>query len=159
MSRFSPSSFNKEGKPRVTTAATPKAPEPQPGTNKPKNSRFLQELVETGRANWKIAPAEVKTRYRGIFLVLCSIPLLIFPSIEVIRRLEGKSVKKVRKGELLEGNQVRPYGEAEKWEVEKDSLMYKIFGRDFFLEGFTARELKKDQEAAEAAAAARASKN
>ena len=52
----------------------------------------------------------------------------------------------MQKGEILEGQQVRPFDEREKWEKEKNSFMYKIFGRDFFLDGFTSKTMKKDEQ-------------
>lgn len=141
MSKFSNSSFHKEGR-KSTITTNDLASKPKP---KAKDSEFIQELVETGRANWKKAPRAVKTRYYGIYMILFSIPLIIIPSVEMYRRLEGKSTKKVRQGELLEGQEIRKYDEAEKWRVEKDSWMYKIFGRDFFLEGFTSKTMEDDK--------------
>lgn len=74
-----------------------------------------------------------------------SIPVILIPSYEIYRRLEGKSTKRVQEGELLEGNEVRKFDEVEKWQVEKNSLMYKIFGRDFFLDGFTSRTMNPEK--------------
>lgn len=140
--KFSNSSFHKEGrKPQVTTTSTTTTP-----PSKPKDSEFVQELVATGRANWKKAPKAVKTRYYGIYMILFSIPFIVIPTIEMYRRLEGKSTKKVRQGELLEGHEIRKYDEAEKWQVEKDSLMYKLFGRDWFLDGFTSKTMKNEKQ-------------
>lgn len=140
MSKFSNSSFHKEGrKVNITTNDLSSKPKP-----KAKDSEFIQELVETGRANWKKTPKAVKTRYYGIYLILFSIPLIIIPSVEMYRRLEGKSTKKIRQGEVLEGQEIRKFDEAEKWKVEKDSWMYKIFGRDFFLDGFTSKTMEDD---------------
>ncbi|KAK6455393.1 uncharacterized protein RJT20DRAFT_46699 [Scheffersomyces xylosifermentans] len=138
-SKFENSSFHREGKKvnPITTSANSQKPKP-----KPKDSEFIQELVETGKANWKKAPKAVKTRYYGIWMVLVSIPLIAIPSLEMYRRLEGKSTKKVRQGEVLEGNEVRKYDEAEKWRVERESWTYKLFGRDFFLQGFTSKTME-----------------
>ncbi|ODV77846.1 uncharacterized protein CANTADRAFT_26870 [Suhomyces tanzawaensis NRRL Y-17324] len=142
-SKFDNSSFHKEGKiVSMTTGDVESRPKP-----KPKDSEFIQELVETGKANWKKAPAAVKTRYRGIYLILFSIPFIVIPSIEMYRRLEGKSTKKIQQGELLEGQTVRKYDESEKWKVEKESWMYKLFGRDFFLDGFTSKTMTKEENA------------
>lgn len=140
--KFSNSSFHKEGrKSRITSTSTVTTT----SGSESKDSEFVKELVETGKANWKKAPKAVKTRYYGIYMILFSIPFILIPSIEMYRRLEGKSTKKVRQGELLEGNEVRKYDEVEKWQVEKDSLMYKIFGRDWFLDGFTSKTMKGQQ--------------
>lgn len=135
-SKFDNSPFHRDGKPAYTK------PKPKP---KAKDSEFIQELVETGRANWKKAPKAVKTRYYGIYMIMFSIPVILIPSFEIYRRLEGKSTKKVQEGELLEGNEVRKFDEVEKWQVEKNSLMYKIFGRDFFLDGFTSRTMNPEK--------------
>lgn len=115
----------------------------EPLANKPKPPKheFFLELEKTGRPDWKKAPAAVKQRYRGIFLVLVSIPVLFAPAMELYRRMEGKSTKKVQEGEVLEGQQFRKFDEAEKWQTEKDSLFYKIFGRDFYLDGFTSKTM------------------
>lgn len=137
-SKFASSNFHKEG--RKVPDATAEQPKPQ---NRPTNE-FFTELVETGKPNWKKAPAAVKTRYNGIFLVLFSIPFILLPGWELYRRLGGKSTKKVQQGEIVEGKQVRKFDEVEKWTVEKESLMYKLFGRDFFLEGFTSKTMKSD---------------
>lgn len=72
--------------------------------------------------------------------------MIIFPLIEIYKRLEGKLVKKVRQGELLEGQEVRPYSEDEKWQNERNSLMYKLFGKDWFLEGFTLKTMKDESD-------------
>ena len=136
MSKFDNSRFHREGREK-----------PQPKTKpRPKDSEFILELVQTGKANWKKAPAAVRNRYYGIYMILFSIPILLLPSYEIWRRLEGKSTKQVQKGEILEGQQVRPFDEREKWEKEKNSFMYKIFGRDFFLDGFTSKTMKKDEQ-------------
>jgi hypothetical protein len=135
-SKFDNSPFHREGKLAYTK------PKPKP---KSKDSEFIQELVETGRANWKKAPKAVKTRYYGIYMIMFSIPVILIPSYEIYRRLEGKSTKRVQEGELLEGNEVRKFDEVEKWQVEKNSLMYKIFGRDFFLDGFTSRTMNPEK--------------
>lgn len=76
-------------------------------------------------------------------MVLFSVPVLLLSSYELFRRLEGKSTKKVQQGELLQGNEVRKFDEQEKWKVERESWMYKIFGKDFFLDGFTSKTLGK----------------
>lgn len=135
-SRFSNSPFHKEGvKPVDLTPPKPK----------PANSEFVQGIVETGRADWKKAPKAVKTRYYGIYMILFSIPIILLPSYEFYKRLEGKSTKKVRQGEIIQGKEVRKYDEAEKWQEEKNSIMYKIFGKDFFLDGFTSRSLDPER--------------
>lgn len=139
-SKFANSSLHSEG--RQKTQAATKSAEP-----KTKQDPFFTELVETGRPNWKKAPAAVKKRYNGLFMILVSIPILLLPGWELYRRLSGKSTKKVRKGEIIEGHEVRDFDEAEKWQREKNSIMYKIFGRDFFLEGFTKNTMKKDPDA------------
>lgn len=135
MSRFDNSRFHREGRERPLPKTKPR----------PKDSEFIQELVQTGKANWKKAPQAVKSRYYGIYMILFSIPILLLPSYEIWRRLEGKSTKQVQKGEIVEGQQVRQFDEQEKWETEKKSLMYKIFGRDFFLDGFTSKTMKQDK--------------
>lgn len=128
--KFTNLSFHKE-----TRDTTKKAPKPKPRTE------FAQELVENGKVNWKKAPKALKTRYYGVYMILFSIPMLLIPSYEIYRRLEGKSTKKVQTGEILEDREIRKFDENEKWQREKDSLMFKIFGKDFFLEGFTSRTL------------------
>lgn len=143
-SKFSNSSFHREGLKHSHLQHIPKAV--VKAKPKPKDSEFIKELVETGRANWKIAPKAIKTRYYGVYMVLFSIPILLLPSYEIYRRLEGKSTKKVQQGEILEGHEVRKFGEEEKWNTEKDSFMYKLFGRDFFLDGFTSKTINKDDE-------------
>lgn len=110
----------------------------------PKQSDFTAELVETGRPNWKKAPRALKRRYNGVFLILFSIPVMLLPGWELYKRLEGKSTKKIQQGEIIEGKEVRKFDEAEKWLVEKNSIMYKIFGKDFFLDGFTSKTMEKD---------------
>jgi hypothetical protein len=135
--KFSNSSFHKEGRPVAVTASA----KTTKSASKPQDSEFVQELVQTGKVNWKKAPKQVKTRYYGIYLILFSIPFIVIPSIEMYRRLDGKSTKKVREGELLPGKQIRKFDEQEKWEVEKNSLMYKLFGRDWFLDGFTSKTM------------------
>ncbi|EGV61646.1 hypothetical protein CANTEDRAFT_107586 [Yamadazyma tenuis ATCC 10573] len=139
MSKFQNSTFHREGK-------QPQKPKPKasPLSDQPQ-SEFIQELVETGRANWKRAPPEVKKRYNGIFLILFSLPILFMSTSELVRRLEGGSTKKVRQGELLDNKEIRRYDEVEKWQVEKNSIMYKVFGRDFFLDGFTSKTMKKEE--------------
>lgn len=131
-SKFDNSPFHREGKSAYVK------PKPKP---KAKDSEFIQELVETGRANWKKAPKAVRTRYYGIYMIMFSIPVILIPSYEIYRRLEGKSTKKVQEGELIDGNEVRKFDETEKWQVEKNSLMYKLFGKDFFLDGFTSKTM------------------
>lgn len=138
-SKFANSSFHKESRPHVPVQKT------KPKTATPKDE-FFTELVETGKPNWKKAPTAVKRRYNGIFLILFSIPILLLPGWELYRRINGKSTKKVQEGEVLEGKKVRKFDEAEKWQVEKNSIMYKIFGRDFFLDGFTSKTMNPENE-------------
>lgn len=109
-------------------------------TSKSTKPDFVEELIETGRPNWKKAPKSVRNRYYGIYMVLLSIPVILVPSIELYRRLEGNSTKRVQEGEL-EGTEVRKFGEKEKWEREQNSFMYKLFGKDFFLEGSTSKTI------------------
>lgn len=136
---FKTSSFHREG--RDTRPERVKAP-------KTRESRaqetFLKGLVETGKPDWKAAPKEIKTRYRGIYFVLFSIPILLLPGYEIFRRLSGKSTKKIQEGEYLGGDKgIRKFSEEEKWEVERNSWMYKIFGRDFYLDGFTSKTIEE----------------
>lgn len=133
--KFANSSFHKEG--RVVNNEPPKKP------TTPKDE-FFTELVKTGRPNWKKAPTAVKQQYNGILLILFSIPIMALSGWELYRRVEGKSTKKVQEGEIVQGKEVRKFGEAEKWQREKDSVLYKIFGRDFFLDGFTSKTMKRD---------------
>lgn len=134
---FKTSSFHRQG--RNTTPEKPKSPEAAA------RETFLKGLVETGKPNWKTAPKEIKTRYRGIYLVLFSIPILFIPGYELYRRVSGKSTKKVQEGEFLGGDKgIRKFSEEEKWEVERNSWMYKIFGRDFFLDGFTKKSMESE---------------
>ncbi|GEQ69935.1 hypothetical protein JCM33374_g3611 [Metschnikowia sp. JCM 33374] len=110
-----------------------------------KKSAFFDELAETGRPDWKKAPREVKSQYRGIFLILFSIPIILIPGWEIYRRLSGRSTKKVQEGELGDDNSIRKFDEQEKWKTERDSFLYKIFGKDFYLDGFTAKTMKRDE--------------
>lgn len=107
-------------------------------------SPFIRGLIDTANPSWKLAPPELRRRYRGIYLILVSVPILLVLLYELYRRLEGKSVKRVRKGELLEGDDVRLYSEKEKWAQEKDSWSYKLFGKDWFLDGFTSKTMKDE---------------
>ncbi|KAK7680988.1 hypothetical protein QCA50_015824 [Cerrena zonata] len=115
--KFANSSFHREGLKQSRLEYVPKPP-PKPKAVKARESQFVKELVETGKPNWKLAPKEVKSR-----------------------RLEGKSTRKVQEGEILENGDVRKFDEAEKWSTEKNSILYKIFGRDFFLDGFTSKTM------------------
>lgn len=146
-SKFKNSSFHREGKPKPKPKSNPTAStaKSQPKSTQ-SNSEFIKELVETGRANWTKAPKAVKQRYNGIFLILFSIPVLALSTFEMVRRLEGKSTKKIRQGEVLDNQDIRKYDEREKWQVEKNSLMYKIFGRDFFLDGFTSKTMHESND-------------
>lgn len=125
-------------KPGTFSGRAPKTPESPPDP-------FIHELIETGRANWKKAPKEVRTRYRGIFLILFSIPFILLPGWEMGKRVTGHSTKKVQEGEILENGVVRKFDEAEKWKTEKESLMYKIFGKDFYLDGFTKDSMTEEK--------------
>lgn len=134
-SKFTNASFHREGRdPSRNQQAKPAQV----------RSNFIQELVETGRADWKKAPVAIKKRYNGLYMVFLSIPVIILSSYEMYRRLEGKSTKKVQEGEIIDGHMVRKFDEKEKWEVEEKSLMYKIFGKDFFLDGFTSKTMNKN---------------
>ncbi|KAL6450910.1 hypothetical protein SBY92_001158 [Candida maltosa Xu316] len=135
-------SFHKEGKSTIKVVNGKKSSR-IPATQ---HSPFVEELVLTGRPNWKKAPPQLKQRYRGIFLVLLSIPIIGMSSFEIIRRLEGKSTKRVRQGERLPDGTNRNYSEEEKIKVEQESVMYKIFGKDFFLDGFTSKTRKSESE-------------
>lgn len=113
---------------------------------KTKSSPFVEELVQTGRPNWQKAPPQIKQRYKGIYLILLSLPVLGVTSFEMYRRLEGKSTKKIQQGERLPHGGNRDFDEQEKINVEQNSLMYKIFGRDFFTDGFTSQTRKQTSE-------------
>ncbi|RCK63840.1 hypothetical protein Cantr_10772 [Candida viswanathii] len=147
-------SFHKEGKStiKITTNNStsnsnpnnPKGPN-NPSSKKttpPKDSPFVEELVQTGRPNWQKAPPQLKQRYRGLHLILLSIPVLLITSVEMYRRLEGKATKKVQQGELLPNGTSRDFNEAEKRKVEESSWASKLFGIDFFAEGVTSRTRK-----------------
>ncbi|CAH2355551.1 hypothetical protein CLIB1423_28S00826 [[Candida] railenensis] len=123
-----------------TNSVKPK-PKPKPT---PVDDEFRKNLRQNGKLNWKKAPKEIKVRYYGMYAILFSIPILAISTYEMYRRLEGKSTKKVQEGEILEDKTVRKFDEVEKWEVEKKSLMYRLFGRDFFLDGFTSKTMKKE---------------
>lgn len=125
--------FNATGKPSTTSKKTD-------------DGEFMKELVDSGRANWKKAPQAVRQRYRGIYLIMFSIPILTLTTFEMMKRLEGKSTKKVQQGEILDNREVRKFDEVEKWKVEKNSFMYKLFGRDFFLDGFTSKTMKRSND-------------
>lgn len=137
---FKPSSFHKKGRDtRPEPQRTPMSRE------QATNRTFLKGIVETGRPNWKAAPQEIKTRYRGIYFILFSIPVLLLPGYELYRRISGRSTKKVQQGEYLGSDKgIRKFSEEEKWEVERNGIMYKIFGRDFFLDGFTSRSIEDE---------------
>lgn len=111
-----------------------------------KKSAFFDEVAETGRPDWKKAPREVKSQYRGIFLILFSIPIILIPGWEIYKRLSGRSTKKVQEGELGDDYSIRRFDEHEKWKTERDSFLYKIFGKDFYLDGFTAKTMKRDDQ-------------
>ena len=113
---------------------------------KPQDSPFVEELVLTGRPNWKKAPQQIKQRYKGIYLILLSIPIIGITTFEIIQRLEGRSTKKIQQGERLPNGINRDFDEQEKIKVEKESIMYKIFGKDFFLDGFTSKTIKNNSE-------------
>lgn len=140
--------FAKNAK-NVAPKLKPKSNTVTPPPPKPMDAEFLKSLRDTGKLNWKKAPKEIKTRYYGMYAVLFSIPIIIISSYEMYRRLEGKSTKKVQQGEILEDRTIRKFDEAEKWKVEKESIMYRIFGRDFFLDGFTSRTMKESKSANE----------
>lgn len=137
--KFSNSSFHREGQ-------ALQKPKPKSGQfqSEPPKSEFIKELTETGRANWAKAPNAIKKRYNGIYLILLSIPVIVFSSIEMVRRLQGKSTKKVQQGEILENGEIRKFDEIEKWQVERNSWTYKIFGKDYFLDGFTSKTMADD---------------
>lgn len=137
-SRFQNSSFHREGQ-VGNVSERPQKPNPA-------QSAFFTELAETGRPDWKKAPAEVRTRYRGIFMILLSIPFLLLPGWEIYRRVSGRSTKKVQEGEVMDDRSVRKFDEMEKWKVEKSSFMYKLFGKDFYLDGFTSKSMKSDED-------------
>lgn len=126
------------------TSHDPQRSKFEPSKEKPKPPRheFFVDLEKNARPDWKKAPAELRKRYRGIFLILVSIPIIFVPALELWRRMEGKSTRKVQQGEVVEGKTVRKFDEAEKWQREKDSVLYKLFGRDFYLDGFTTRTMK-----------------
>lgn len=140
-----PPAFHKQGGSTVRV----QSPGVKPKAPKPKESPFVQELVLTGRPNWEKAPPQLKQRYKGIFLVLLSVPIIFITSFEMYQRLEGQSTKKIQQGEKLPNGVNRDFDEAEKYKVEKDSVMYKLFGRDFFLDGFTSKTMKVDKDAKE----------
>ncbi|CCG23015.1 hypothetical protein CORT_0D01670 [Candida orthopsilosis Co 90-125] len=137
-----PPSFHKQ---RGSTVRI-QSPEPKLKNTKPKESPFVQELVLTGRPNWDKAPPQLKQRYKGIFLVLLSVPVIFITSFEMYQRLEGQSTKKIQQGEKLPNGGNRDFDEIEKYKVEKESVMYKLFGRDFFLDGFTSKTMKADND-------------
>ncbi|QEL63401.1 hypothetical protein CJJ09_005602 [Candidozyma auris] len=117
--KFANSPFHREGRTGEKASLQPQNPQ------SPKDE-FFSELVKTGRPNWKKAPSAVKQRYNGIFMILFSIPIMALSGWELYRRMEGKSTKKVQEGEIIQGKEVRKFDEAEKWQREKDSLLFKI---------------------------------
>lgn len=135
--KFANSPFHREGRTGEKASLQPQNPQ------SPKDE-FFSELVKTGRPNWKKAPSAVKQRYNGIFMILFSIPIMALSGWELYRRMEGKSTKKVQVGEIIQGKEVRKFDEAEKWQREKNSLLFKIFGRDFFLDGFTSKTMESE---------------
>ncbi|CAK9436859.1 uncharacterized protein LODBEIA_P13810 [Lodderomyces beijingensis] len=126
----------------TSTSTTNTAAAPHYTTNPPRDSPFVQELLVTGRPNWSKAPPQLKKRYNGIFLIFLSVPILAMTTYEMVSRLEGNSTKKIQQGEMYEDGTRRDFSESEKYKVERESLMYRIFGKDFFLDGFTSRTMK-----------------
>ena len=137
-----PPSFHKQGGSTVRI----QSPQLHLKNSKPKESPFVQELVLTGRPNWEKAPPQLKQRYKGIFLVLLSVPIIFITSFEMYQRLEGQSTKKIQQGEKLPNGVNRDFDEVEKYKVEKESVMYKLFGKDFFLDRFTSKTMKVDND-------------
>ncbi|KAI5949753.1 hypothetical protein KGF57_004576 [Candida theae] len=136
-----PPPFHKQGGSTVRI----QSPEHKLKSTRAKESPFVQELVLTGRPNWEKAPPQLKQRYKGIFLVLLSVPIIFITSFEMYQRLEGQSTKKIQQGEKLPTGENRDFDEMEKYKVEKESVMYKLFGKDFFLDGFTSKTMKVDK--------------
>ncbi|KAM9910972.1 hypothetical protein OXX69_003964 [Metschnikowia pulcherrima] len=62
------------------------------------------------------------------------------------KRPPARSTKKVQEGELGDDYSIRRFDEHEKWKTERDSFLYKIFGKDFYLDGFTAKTMKRDDQ-------------
>lgn len=113
-------------------------------------SQFSKQLVMATSSGSNSAPNVLKQRNMGIYLVLLSIPILFILLYELYRRLEGKSFKRIRQGERRENDKVRYYSEAEKYTNERQSWSYKLFGKDWFLDGFTSKTMcnqkKEDKE-------------
>lgn len=131
---------NPKNKARVTPLTTDSSKPAKARTQ----SEFVKGLIATGSPTWSKAPDAVRTRYRSIFLILFSVPLILALLYELYRRLEGKSVKRVRQGELLDDAKIRYFSEPEKWANERESWSYKLFGKDWFLDGFTSRTMRED---------------
>ncbi|KAG7194849.1 uncharacterized protein KQ657_003951 [Scheffersomyces spartinae] len=125
-------------------------PKPKP-MNKPKPIRdeeaeYYRKFRETGKINWKHMPQLLKTRARGVLMIFGALPLVIVTGYELWRRLEGKSVKRVQRGELTDDRQVIPWDEEKIWQTERNSWYYKLFGRDYFLDGFTSDTMPKPKD-------------
>ncbi|CAI5757005.1 unnamed protein product [Candida verbasci] len=140
-SSTSPSFYSKKN---IKTNSSKKIPITPKDINQNQTTPFIYELIQTGKPNWSKAPPELKQRYKGIFLVLLGIPLMFIPTMILMNRLQGKSTKKVQIGEQGKDGIRREFSEQEKWTTEKNSIMYKLFGKDFFLDGFTSKTMKND---------------
>lgn len=144
MDRFKNTTFHRENQPTPKPKPKPKLKGYLTPTKEEARSDFIKELVQTGKANWKIAPSDLKRRYNGIYMILLAIPVVLVTSVELYRRLEGKSTKKIQQGEILDNGEVRKFDELEKYKVEKQSWSYRLFGKDFFLDGFTSKTMKDE---------------
>ena len=107
---------------------TRRPPKPRPSTSE----GFYSSLIETGKPEWKKAPKELKIRAYGVYGMLLAIPVFVVSLYEIYRRLDGKSTKKIQEGEILDDRLVRWYDKEEKEEKEENSMMFRLFGRDFF---------------------------
>ncbi|RLV94755.1 hypothetical protein JA1_001544 [Spathaspora sp. JA1] len=116
---------------------TPGASGPRPHVDSP----FVQDLVATGKPDWKLASPQMKSKYRGFQMILIGIPIAFVASYEIFRRFEGLSVRRLQKGEIGEDGSIDYWDEDKILEVERNSWTYKLFGPDFFQEGLTSRTL------------------
>ncbi|KAG7661803.1 uncharacterized protein J8A68_004692 [[Candida] subhashii] len=131
-----PTFHHKEGRSTIKITPPPPTP-PRTDPNGPArtiDSPFIHHLKQTGRAEWKLADPKLKQRSNAIFLILLSIPVLAISSYELFNRFQGRSHKKLQKGEILEGQLVRDFTEEEIVQREQSSILTKLFGQDPFVE-------------------------
>ncbi|CDK24247.1 unnamed protein product [Kuraishia capsulata CBS 1993] len=77
----------------------------------------------------KKVPKEVMMRGRGLQMIIVSIPLIIFPGLELYRRYFQGGERKIQVGEYNPRTGViREFDEEEKMAVHKSRWITRIFG-------------------------------